>query len=374
MGGLIMWVDDENEKLKLDSNTVVKKSCEMAKTPMKLIELNRGLNLRQQRFFNMAILAVNENGISEFGRAEYDEIFHDDSDKFYAADVKTDVQSLGSLGMQVSTTVKEAWRSVFLEVAYDKKSKTYKFIWSPLMKEHVQDVKKNYIQQDLKTLAHFKNKYSFIWYDFFKSNFRQWKWKVSKEAVINLLRLENKKSYLEHHNMMFKQCIKSAFDELNEFTEYKLDCEIIRQGRTVIGYEFTRITDKKVEVGVSEAQLNVLREIVDRYGDKPALMREIASFAIYDVDAVPYLINLYYDIQTFNRFIAVADSYTQESFSEVVQVAIKKDNAFKAKLREVYRTKSDRPIIDEFLQELEKDKENPKRKVPEFYNWLDERE
>lgn len=47
----------ENRKIKTSANTLVKKSTEMARTPMQLVELNRGLNLRQQRFFNMALLA-----------------------------------------------------------------------------------------------------------------------------------------------------------------------------------------------------------------------------------------------------------------------------------------------------------------------------
>jgi len=358
-----------DEKLKTNSSTLVKKSVEMARTPMKLVELNKGLDLRQQRFFNMAILAVDENGVSEFGKAEYTRIFKDDSDKFYTADVRKDIQALGTLGMQESNEKEEVWRSVFLEVRYSKKTSIYRFVWSPLMMEHVKNVQRNYIQQDLQILALFKNKYSFVWYDFFKSNYRQWKWVISKEELIKLLRLENKKSYLEKHAMMYKQCIETPLNELNKFTEYNVTCEIIKKGRVVVGYEFKRFTEKEIEISVSESQINVLKEIADRYGDTGTIMREIGNFATVEADSVPYLMDLFFEIQTFNRYIAAADSFTADSFKDIVALAIQKDNQFKAKLHELYELKANKPTIDDFIQEKQ---DTSKR--PVFYNWLEERE
>lgn len=360
------------DTIKVDPNTVVRKSTEMARAPMKLVELNRGLNLRQQRFFNMAILAVDENGVSEFGKSEYSDIFKDDSDKFYSSNVREDINALGSLGMQYSTEKAEIWRSVFLETCYNKENGTYKFTWSPLVMEHVKNVKKNYIQQDLKILALFKNKYTFIWYDFFKSNHRQWKWQISKEELIAQLRLEDKKSYLRNHTMLYKHCIELPLHELNEFTEYNVTCKILKKGSQIIGYEFLRYTEKTVELGVSEAQINVLKEIVDRYGDSPTIMREIAKFATYDADSVPYLMDLFFEIQNFKKFITLADSYTADSFKEIVALAIKKDNQFKMKLRELYDLKASKPTIYEFIED--KNDDNVQSKKVGFYNWLEERE
>lgn len=356
-----------DKDLKTNPNTLVKKSVEMARSPMKLVELNKGLDLRQQRFFNMAILSVNENGISEFGKAEYTQIFKDDSDKFYTEAVRKDIQSLGTLGMQESNENEEVWRSIFIEVKYDKKMSVYRFWWSPLMIEHVKNIQRNYIQQDLQVLAHFKNKYSFVWYDYFKSNFRQWKWKMTKEDLISLLRLENKKSYLEKHAMMFKQCIETPLQELNEFTEFNITVDVIKKGRVVVGYEFKRFTEKEVVLKVSEKQLNVLKEIVDRYGDTGAIMQEIASFAVVDAEAVPYLTQLYFDIQGFKCFITAADAYTAESFKDIVALAIKKDNEFKAKVRGLYKLKTNKSKLDNFVQEQAATR-------PIFYNWLEERE
>lgn len=54
----------------LDSKTTIKKHVEVVKRPMHLVELNKGLNLRQQRFFNLAILQV-ENGISEISKGGF---------------------------------------------------------------------------------------------------------------------------------------------------------------------------------------------------------------------------------------------------------------------------------------------------------------
>jgi len=358
----------QKEKIKKNSNTIVKKSAEMAKSPMKLVELNRGLNLRQQRFFNMAILAVNGDGVSEFGKGEYGSIFKDDTDNFYSSDVKADIVALGSLGLLSDTDSTITWKTVFISVQYDKKINKYRFDWSPLMLEHVRDIQQNYIQQDLQVLALFKNKYSFIWYDFFKSNYHQWKWKVSKDEVINLLRLENKKSYLEKHSMMYKQCIEAPLKELNEFTEYHVTCEVIKKGRIVVGYEFKRYQESEVEYTVSEKQINTLQEIVDRYGDTAMLAREVSKFAIVYADAVPFLMDLLFEIKTFERYIQAADSFTSESFKDVVALAIKKDNIFKAKMRELTQKRADTPTIDDFLPQ-----EQPKKKVP-FYNWLDERE
>lgn len=164
------------------------------------------------------------------------------------------------------------------------------------MKERIEDVRKNYIQQELKTLARFKNKYSFVWYDYFKSNFRQWKWYLDRAQVVELLRIGGVKTYTQQHSVFFKQCIEAPLQELNEFTEYRITVDIIKKGRTIIGYEFKRFTEKEVVLAVSEKQLHVLKEIIDRYGDTGAIMQEITSFAVINADAVPYLTQLYFTL------------------------------------------------------------------------------
>lgn len=351
---------------KIDSDTVIRKHTEVAKKPMHLMQLNKGLNLRQQRFFNLAILKVNE-GISEITWQDYKEIFNDETDHFYSAPVIQDIERLITLGIQTETETKLIWDNVFTRVEYDKRTYTYSFIWSPYMKERIENVRKNYIQQDLKTLAHFKNKYSFVWYDYFKSNFRQWKWHLDREQVVELLRVGGVKTYKQQHSVFFKQCIETPLQELNEFTEFKITIDIIKEGRVVVGYEFKRFTDKDVVLTVSKKQLGVLKEIIDRYGDTGAIMQEIASFAVVDAEAVPYLTQLYFDIQGFKRFIAASDAYTAESFKDIVALAIKKDNEFKAKVRGLYELKAHKPKIDDFIQEQAATK-------PIFYNWLEERE
>ncbi|MER2129274.1 replication initiation protein [Solibacillus sp.] len=355
--------------MKKNSKTLVKKSSYLAQRPMQLIDLNRGLNLRQQRFFNMAILAVDETGVSKFGRAEYEGIFKDDSNNFYTGEVRTDVHALGSLGMYEENDDEAVWTNVFLRVRYAKTTSEFIFEWSPLMMDHIRDVKRNFIQQDLEILAHFKNKYSFVWYDFFKSNHLQWKWRVSKEQLIDLLRLQDKESYLRNHSMLYKQCIEAPLEELNKFTEYRVTCEVIKKGRLVVAYEFKRYQEEDVEYTVSEKQINVLKEIVDRYGDIGMLAREISKFSTVEADAVPFLMDLLFDMQSYQRFIQVADSFTSESFKDIVALAIKKDNTFKAKMRDLAQKKADRPTIDDFLPQ----EPTPKKKAP-FYNWLEERE
>lgn len=352
---------------KIDSETIIRKHVEVVKRPMHLIELNKGLNLRQQRFFNLAILKV-ENGISEISKVDFDEIFKDTSDKFYSSEVVNDVKALGSLGLLSGEGRSVIWDTVFIRVQYDDKKSIYRFEWSPYMKERIEDVRKNYIQQDLKTLAHFKNKYSFIFYDYFKSNYRQWKWTLTKEEVMDLLRVADIKTYVNHHAVFFKQCIEVPLKEINEHTEYYITIDVIKKGRVVVGYEFKRFTDKDVIYSVSEKQLNVLQEIVDRYGDMEMIVREISKLSVTDADAMPYLTNLLFDIKNYNRYIQHADSFTSESFKEVVALAIQQDNAFKAKIRELHKKRSDIPTIDDFLPE-----EPEKRKVP-FYDWVNERE
>lgn len=353
----------------MDSKTTIRKHVEVVKRPMHLIELNKGLNLRQQRFFNLAILKV-ENGKSEISKADFDEIFKDTSDKFYSADVVSDVKALGSLGLLSGEGRSVTWDSVFIRVQYDDKDSVYRFEWSPYMKERIEDVRKNYIQQDLRTLAHFKNKYSFILYDYFKTNYRQYKWVMTKEEVMALLRVSNKKTYINHHSVFFKQCIETPLNEINEHTEYHITVTPIKEGRVVVGYEFKRKTEHGVEWSVTPKQIETLQEIVDRYGDTPLITREIANLAIYDAEAVPYLIGLFYEIQSFKNLIERADTFTSESFKDIVALAIQKDNAFKAKFSEVRTRIQERPTIDVFLE----NKERHDKPKSEFYNWLEERE
>lgn len=103
---------------RIDSDTVVRKHVEVAKRPMHLMQLNKGLNLRQQRFFNLAILKVNE-GISEITWKDYREIFSDETDHFYSAPVIQDIEKLISLGIQSETETKVIWDNVFNRVEYE---------------------------------------------------------------------------------------------------------------------------------------------------------------------------------------------------------------------------------------------------------------
>lgn len=72
---------------------------------------------------------------------------------------------------------------------------------------------------------------------------------------------------------------------------------------------------------------------------------------------------------TQNKDIVGADTFTAEAFKDVVALAIRKDNEFKAKIRELYNRKADKPTIDDFIQE-----QTTTAAKPIFYNWLDERE
>lgn len=98
------------------------------------------------------------------------------------------------------------------------------------------------------------------------------------------------------------------------------------------------------------------------------IVREISKLALVDADAYPFLTNLFFEIKAFEKYIQFADSFTSEGFKDVVALAIQKDNAFKAKMRELIQKKAVTPTIDDFLPQ-----EQTTRKV-EFYNWLEERE
>lgn len=358
------------EKMKLNSNSVIRKSKELASTPIKLVELNKGLDLRQQRFFNMAILSVNEKGISEFGKEQYNAIFKDDKDdNFYSENTRETVEKLGSLGMREETEKSVSWKSLFNEVKYLKEEGIYRFNWSPLVIEHVLNVKKNYIQQDLQVLAHFKNKYSFIWYDYFKSEHLKWKWKLSKEEVYDLLGIKEDATYRKKHTIFLQHCVEKPLEELKEHTEYNVSVKIVRQGeRKIVGYEFTRRTDKTVDFSVSDKQINTLQEIVDRYMDINAIQQELLKFISVDVDIYTRLASLLFELHSYKMHLINAESYTKDAFVLIVKQAIDKDNEFKAKFKELLDKRRATPTIDDFIEEQG---DRPKY---EFYNWLEERE
>ena len=95
---------------------------------------------------------------------------------------------------------------------------------------------------------------------------------------------------------------------------------------------------------------------------------------IYDINrhltmTVLYFGYQYFEIQTFKRYITVADTFTASVFQDVVVLAILKDNEFKTKTREIYELKVDKPSINNFIQE-----QTTTTAKPIFYNWLDERE
>lgn len=67
--------------------------------------------------------AVDEKGVSKFSKA-YDAIFKENDDNFFCAEIRTDVQALGSLGMQESNE-KKRFEEAFLLRLHTIKNQAY---------------------------------------------------------------------------------------------------------------------------------------------------------------------------------------------------------------------------------------------------------
>lgn len=249
-------VGRKNNKEVLISNTnSIKKSNELSTA-----KLNEGLTLNQMQLLAYAIYSTQQDGSTTFIKADFEKTFG--LDEYRTEHAKKDSQRILSIQVGFEDLENDTFEymNVFHKMKYEKG--TFQFQWAPEITPHILDLKDKYVLTDLSITAHFKSSFSWTLYDYLRGLYGAWYMSLSKNAIMKLFGVEDKKSY-QKNTSKFKQAVLNvAIDEINEFTELDVKYEEIKKGRSIVGFKLIWSTGKKVQKA-SKKQMDILRNIAD---------------------------------------------------------------------------------------------------------------
>src|SRR5699024_3838183 len=124
------------------------------------------------------------------------------------------------------------------------------------------DLKNKYVLTDLTVTANFKSGFSWTLYDYLRGLYGAWYISLSKEALMKLFGVEEKKSYQNNTGTFKQRVLAVAVAEINEFTEVEVRYEEIKKVGAIIGFKLVGSTGKGLKEA-GEKQLEILQAIAD---------------------------------------------------------------------------------------------------------------
>jgi len=244
-----------NKKIYIDYENSIKKSNKLS-----MAKLNQGLTLNQMQLLAYAIFSTQQDGKTEFRKYEFQDKFG--IEKYQTIHAKKDAQGL--LGLQFSVEDLEndyfEYWNVFNSIRY--KNGLFNFRWNEEFIPHILELKDKYVMTDLTVTAKFKSGFSWILYEYLKANYGYWVKEISKEALMKLFAVENRKSYLKSAAQFKRGVLEVAVDEINEFTELEVWYTEKKIGNKIIAFNIYWSAGKR-EMKASKKQMGLLREIHD---------------------------------------------------------------------------------------------------------------
>jgi len=236
------------------SNTI-RKSNELS-----MAKLNQGLTLNQMQLLAYAIFSAQQNGKTEFRKYEF-------QNKFGIKDYKTDDAyadgqrlSLLQFSIQDLENDKFSFTNVFGSIKYDNGHFTFK--WNEDMIPHILELKEKYVLTDLTITSNFRSGFSWILYDYLKAHYGYWHKELSKESLMKLFAVEDRKTYQKSTAQLKRSVFDVAIAELNKYTELEVWYTQEKVGNKITGFTL-RWSASKREAGATDKQIALLREIHD---------------------------------------------------------------------------------------------------------------
>jgi len=305
-----------------------------------MAKLNHGLTLNQMQLLAFAIYSTQQDGKTEFIKVEFERKF--ELKRYLTKDAKEDAQRLLDLKFSIEDFENdyfEYW-NVFQSIKYDRGA--FRFKWTDDMIPHILELKEKYVTLDLAVTVHFKSGFTWTLYDYLKAHYGYWHKEVTKEALMKLFGVEDKKTYQNNTGDLKRTVLDVAISELNRYTELEVWYTEVKKGRAITGFVLHWSTGEKI-AEATEGQMNLLRKIHD------SVMEDMMSYlALKD-----------------EKNLAEARTHIL-AMNEINIVASKGLTTKKADIHIQNAKHHFRQL--EIISARDKNK-----KVP-FYNWLEERE
>lgn len=324
-----------SKKQIIDYANSIKKSNEFS-----MAKLNRGLSLNQMQLLAYAIFSTQQDGKTEFIKADFEKKFN--LTKYNTKDAYEDSERLIDLKLSFEDLENNRFKfwNVFSHMEYD--NGTFLFKWNDEFIPHILELKEKYVTTDLTITAKFKSEFSWALYDFLKAHYGYWRKPISKEALMNLFGVEHRKTYQKNTGDFKRTVLDVAITEINNYTELEVSYKDQKKGRSIVGFELYWTTGEKVP-GATRKQLVELRSVLD---------------AIHS---------------DMFKYIDLKDDSNREQAINLVRQA-EEMTIYTGEPICITKSHAEKLLLDAnwILQELERLLEADKNPKP-FYNWLEEK-
>lgn len=239
----------------IDYENSIKKSNEFS-----MVKISHRLTLNQMQLLAYAIYSTQQNGATEFHKADFEKKFN--LGEYRSEDAKKDSRRLFELEFSLDDMESDEfdYLHVFQRIQYKKGLFTFK--WSEDMIPHILDLKERYNLTNLTITSNFKSSFSWKLYDYLKSHYGYWHKTITKEALMKLFGVDDKRTY-QNNTGKFKQTVLDvAIAEINEHTELEVRYEEEVKGRSIIGFDLIWSNGKTV-ASATKKQINELTAILD---------------------------------------------------------------------------------------------------------------
>lgn len=316
---------------------------------LSMAKLNQGLSLNQMQLLAFSIYCTQQDGITEFHKADFEKKFG--ITQYKTEDAKKDSQRILSLqvGLEdLENSSFEYW-NVFRKMKYD--SGLFRFTWAEEMIPHILELKQRYyVTTDLTIASKFKSGFTWTLYDFLKAHYGYWHKPISKNGLMKLFGVENKKTYINNTGDFRKMVLDVAIKEINQYTEFDVRYNIEKEGRAITGFDLIWSNGEKL-TSATKKQIKEIKNVVD------IVFQDMFEFMNLDNETDRlYARDLILEIENMREFTYDPISITNEKAHELIQKAVRNFKELQQLLRKNHR-------------ELRSDSV----KRVEFYNWLEER-
>jgi plasmid replication initiation protein len=326
----------KNEKRTLTNyENGIKKSNELS-----MAKLNQGLTLNQMQLLAYAIYSTQYDGKTEFIKADFEKKFS--IEKYQTQHAKEDARRLLRLEFSIEDLENDEFEyyNVFQSIKYN--NGLFRFKWTDDMIPHILELKEKYIITDLTITSQFKSGFSWTLYEYLKAHYGYWHKPISKEALMRLFGVENKKTYQNNTGRFKDTVLDVSIAEINQYTELNVWYVEEKKGRAIVGFDLHWSAGEKVD-SATKKQIKELKTILN---------------AIHE-DMFQY-INLRNDE---NRQAAIEHVKAAEMMNVYTEEPIC-----------ITKERAKRLIMDAnwMLRELERLLAADKNSKQVFYNWLEE--
>lgn len=228
--------NNKNEFINYENS--IKKSNELS-----MAKMNEGLTLNQMQLFAYAIFSTQKDGKTEFRKHEFEKKFG--IEQLRPGDAMDDAYSLLDLKIELRDENKEksSGYNVFTYYEYDRGQ--FIFNWNDVFLPHISELKEKYVLTDLAIMSQFKSGFSWILYEYMKSHYGNWYKELSKEALMELLNVEKRKSYQASTAEFKRSVLNVAIREINEYTELDVWYIEKKTGNKITGFVLHWSTGKQ---------------------------------------------------------------------------------------------------------------------------------